>query len=154
MDEPAQRFAQLCDEHIQTVYGFFAYRLVSRGDAEYLTAQTFEQALGAWESFDASQVEPELWLLSIARNLLIDHDRAAVPTAEQLGTDPELEAALARLDDREREVLALRFGADLTGADIAALTGLSVTDAQQITSRSLRRLRGELGAPTTGQRRQ
>ena len=61
-----------------------------------------------------------------------------------LGLDPDLEAALARLDDRERELLALRFGGDLNGPEIAGLTGLSLANVQQILSRTLRRLRHEL----------
>ena len=56
----------------------------------------------------------------------------------------ELANALARLSDRDREVLALRFGADLTGPEIAALTGLKLGNVQQILSRCLRRLRRAL----------
>jgi DNA-directed RNA polymerase specialized sigma24 family protein len=41
-------------------------------------------------------------------------------------------------------VLALRFGGDLTGPEIAELTGLTLSNVQQILSRSLRRLRAEL----------
>lgn len=165
MNESAERFARLYDEHIWTVYGFFGYRLGSREDAEDLTQQTFERALKAWERFDERRAGPATWLMSIARNLLIDHHRAdrsdrVEPIGEEglrpehqpagedpghsVGLDPELETALSRLNDREREVLALRFGADLTGPEIAGMTGLSVANVQQILSRSLRRLRGEL----------
>jgi DNA-directed RNA polymerase specialized sigma subunit len=38
-------------------------------------------------------------------------------------------------------VLALRFGGDLGGPQIAELLGLTLANVQQITSRSLRRLR-------------
>jgi RNA polymerase sigma factor (sigma-70 family) len=63
-----------------------------------------------------------------------------------LGVSPELEAALATLPDRQREILALRFGGDLTGPEIAELTGLSLANVQQILSRSLRQLRANLDA--------
>jgi RNA polymerase sigma factor (sigma-70 family) len=53
----------------------------------------------------------------------------------------ELNHALAELTEREREVLALRFGGDLTGAEIAELLELTVANVQQITSRALRKLR-------------
>lgn len=147
MDESAERFAQVYDEHVGTVYGFFAYRLGSREDAEYLTRQTFEHALEAWDGFDAGLVSPSAWLLTIARNLLGVHGGTAEPSVEGVGADPQLEAAVARLNDREREVLALRFGADLSGAEIGGLTGLGVTDVQRITSLSLRRLQGEVASP-------
>lgn len=64
-----------------------------------------------------------------------------------LGLEPELGRALSALSDREREILALRYGADLRSPDIATLMGLSVSNVQQITSRSLRRLRAALEPP-------
>ena len=54
--------------------------------------------------------------------------------------DPQLAAALQRLERREREAIALRFGGDLRNAEIAELLGVSVANAQQILSRALRRL--------------
>ena len=62
----------------------------------------------------------------------------------------ELIEALTHLSDRDREVIALRFGGDLTGPEIAAVLDLSLANVQQILSRSLRKLRGLLepeGAP-------
>lgn len=167
MDEPVEQFARLYDEHVWTVYGFFGYRLGSREDAEDLTQLTFERALKAWKRFDPERAGPGTWLLAIARNLLIDHHRADrsdrtssldeglapehEPVAEMTdtvhGLDPDLERALARLDSRERELLALRFGGDLNGPEIAGLTGLSLANVQQILSRALRRLRRELDDP-------
>lgn len=164
MDEPVEQFARLYDEHVWTVYGFFGYRLGSREDAEDLTQLTFERALKAWGRFDPERAGVGTWLLAIARNLLIDHHRAdrserleplgdgLHPEHEPaggmpetvLGLDPELEAALGRLDDRERELLALRFGGDLNGPEIAGLTGLTLANVQQILSRTLRRLRADL----------
>ena len=164
MDEPVEQFARLYDEHVWDVYGFLGYRLASREDAEDLTQLTFERALKAWDRFDPARASAGTWLVAIARNLLIDHLRAdrsdrVEPLDEELapefepsdgipemilGLDPDLQAALVRLDDRERELLALRFGGDLTGPEIAELTGLSLSNVQQILSRTLRRLRREL----------
>jgi DNA-directed RNA polymerase specialized sigma subunit len=45
------------------------------------------------------------------------------------------------LTERDREVLALRFGGDMTGPEIAKLLNLSLANVQQILSRSLRKLR-------------
>ena len=66
---------------------------------------------------------------------------------EQRSTaSPELAGALAQLSDRDREVIALRFGGDLTGPEIAELMDLSLANVQQILSRSLRKLRALLEA--------
>jgi RNA polymerase sigma-70 factor (ECF subfamily) len=151
------------DEHAWRIFGFFAYRVGSRADAEDLTQQTFERALRAWERYDERRASMASWLLAIARNLMIDHYRASslrdhvpldevgegslpqVPGPElRLGIGPELALALAQLSDREREILALRFGGDLAGPEIAEVVGLSYVNVQQITSRALRRMRAVL----------
>lgn len=159
-------FASAYDEHVWHVYAYFAYRLSSRDDVEDLTQLTFERALRAWDRFDARRGAVATWLLTIARNLLVDHYRRdhsrheepigggeggeallgyQEPAEHGLGISPDLAAGLERLGQREREVIALRFGGDLSGPEIAELTGLSLANVQQILSRSLRRLRAELG---------
>lgn len=152
-------FAEAYDVHVDTVYGFFAYRVRSRDDAEDLTQRTFERALGAWQRFEPERAPVGVWLLAIARNLLVDHYRADRSPLQQpldevdegqlgselaapdLGIDPELAGALATLSPRDREIVALRFGGELSGPEIAELTGLALANVQQILSRSLRRLR-------------
>ena len=158
-------FTRAYDEHVWQVYGYFGYRLRSREEAEDLTQLTFERALKAWGRYDSKRASVGTWLMVIARNALIDHYRSSAgprqePLSDEqaetgalghepadqraLGISPELEDALALLGERERELLALRFGADLSGPEIAELTDLSLANVQQILSRSLRRLRSEL----------
>jgi RNA polymerase sigma-70 factor, ECF subfamily len=157
-----EEFGRVYDEHVWDVYGFFGYRVGSREEAEDLTQITFERAVKAWSRFDRRRASPRTWLMAIASNLLFDHNRRrdAAPTdaasdesldahpapdsERELGISSQLEAALAHLGDRERELIALRFGGDLSGPEIAELTGLSLANVQQILSRSLRRLRSEL----------
>jgi len=162
--EETREFADAYDEHVWDVYGFLGYRLNSREEAEDLTQATFERALRAWSRFDPSRASVKTWLLAIARNVLIDHYRsdrsgsqlplpdedeanratAALADDPVLGPEPELARALSRLSDRERDLIALRYGGDMTGAEIAELTGLTLANVQQILSRSLRRLRIDL----------
>jgi RNA polymerase sigma-70 factor (ECF subfamily) len=155
-------FTEIYDEQLDRVYGFIAYRVSSRADAEDLTQQTFERALSHWADFDLRRASVTTWLLSIARNAVIDYYRASrrsetglddVAESElpsmgapepDLGISPELGAALATLSDRERELIALRFGADLSGPELARLTGLTLANVQQILSRAMRKLRAVL----------
>jgi RNA polymerase sigma factor (sigma-70 family) len=157
-----EEVAELYEEHVWGVYAFFSYRLGSRADAEDLTQLTFERALRAWERYDPERASPRTWLMSIASNLLIDHyrrdrssrqepiedyhlSRGELLTGDQdVGLSAELAAALDELGDRERELIALRFGGELTGPEIAELTGLSLANVQQILSRSLRKIRARL----------
>ncbi len=157
MNRENSEFARVYDEHVWRVYGFLAYWLPDRESAEDLTQSTFERALRAWARFDPRRASERTWLLTIARNLLIDHHRRdrsdrtepieerLLPTVsgpeERAAISPELADALAQLGEREREILALRFGGDLSGPEIAELLDLSLANVQQITSRSLRKLR-------------
>lgn len=152
-------FEKIYDEHVWSVYAFFSYRLGTREDAEDLTQLTFERALKSLSRYDPSRGSHKTWLMAIASNVLIDSGRrtkvrpfdatdpsklAELGLAREepdYGIGADLESALASLGQREREVLALRYGADLTGPEIAELTGLSLSNVQQITSRALRRLR-------------
>jgi RNA polymerase sigma-70 factor (ECF subfamily) len=158
-------FSETVEEHIGDVYAFFAYRVGPQADAEDLTQTTFERAYRAWGSYDAARGSARTWLLAIARNLLVDHYRSSGSRREQPlgeehdvqapeldpapGLDPALAGALEALAERDREILALRYGADLSGAEIASLTGLTLANVQQILSRSLRRLRSELDRPAS-----
>ncbi len=157
-------FGETYEEEMPRVYGYIAYQVSQREEAEDLTQQTFERALSHWDEFDEQRATIGTWLLAIARNLVVDYYRSrarrrgALPLDElsetheepfdigdhELGIGAELEAALASLGERERELIGLRYGADLSGPQIAALTGLSVANVQQILSRTLRRLRAEL----------
>jgi RNA polymerase sigma-70 factor, ECF subfamily len=147
-------------EHVSAVFAFFAYS-VTRETAEDLTASTFERVIRAWGDFDPRRGSERAWLLAIAKNLLTDHyrrqsHRDTISTDEHPGLlegvsgDEWLDRSLTRADlhewldglgQREREILALRYGADLPAAEIADLTGLTAANVHQIVSRSLRRLR-------------
>ena len=158
MNHGRSDFARVYDEHVWVVYGFLAYRLGNRDVAEDLTQTTFERALRAWSRFDPRRASERTWLVAIARNALIDHLRRAertraeplderllsqlAPADESPTRSPELVDALAQLPERERELVALRYGGDLTGPEIAKLLGLSLANVQQINSRALRKLRG------------
>lgn len=161
----AVTLAEVYDQHVWRIYAFFAYRLGTREDAEDLTQATFERAARAFGRYDARKASPLTWLMAIAQNLLIDHFRRRAGERTRslepedlespplrvtpiddfsLGLDPGLAAALSLLTDREREIVALRYGGDLSCPEIARLKDLTLANVQQILSRSLRRMRAAL----------
>jgi len=138
---------------IPRVYSYAAYRIGYGPDAEDITSETFERALRYRDSFDARRGDPAAWLIGIARRCIADAAlKRETPTdqlPEQLvaGHDEEslrrleLRAAVARLEARDRELVALRYGADLTAKQIGELLGLKTNTIEVALHRVLARLR-------------
>jgi RNA polymerase sigma-70 factor (ECF subfamily) len=147
-------------EQLPRVYNFFRYRCGPGADVEELTARTFEKAWRARHRYRRDLAAFGTWLLSIARNVAIDEFRAkrahlpleAAAGVEAAGRSPEdaavlesdaarLAALLARLPDRERELLSLKYGGGMTNREIAASTGLSESNVGTILHRAVQALR-------------
>jgi RNA polymerase sigma-70 factor (ECF subfamily) len=146
-------------EQLPRVYNFFRYRLGNSADVEDLTSRTFEKAWRARHRYRRDVAGFSTWLLSIARNVAIDHARAHRPLVPledvspvASGVTPEdhvvqqsdgarLAMLLSTLPERERELLALKYGAGMTNRAIAAATGLSESNVGTIVHRATQTLR-------------
>jgi RNA polymerase sigma-70 factor, ECF subfamily len=143
---------------IRRVYSYVAYRIGDGPDAEDVTSDVFERAVRYSKSYDAARGGPLPWLLGIARRCIDDLGRKATPMFE-LEDDgrvaPEdvaseavrrlsISAAVRRLDDRSQDLLALRFGADLSARQIGDVLGLRTNAVEVALHRTLARLRSDL----------
>lgn len=146
-------------EQLPRIYNFFRYRVGAGPVAEDLTAATFEKAWRARDRYRRDRAAFGTWLIAVARNVAIDHfrsARASVPLEEAAGIpggpNPEeiaerrsdedrLGRLLARRTEREREILALKYGAEYTNRDIARVTGLSESNVGTILHRAVQALR-------------
>jgi RNA polymerase sigma-70 factor (ECF subfamily) len=150
---------------IRRVYSYVAYRIGDGPDAQDVTSETFERALRGRATYDPSKGTPVAWLLGIARRCLAEAmSSRPVPVAEPPETasdDPmeasvrrlTLAAALAALDERDQELIALRYGADLTARRIGEVLGLRTNAVEVALHRALARLRELLEggrSPETG----
>ena len=152
---------QVYAEQLPRVLNFFRYRLGDTAEVEELTARTFEKAWRARHRYRRDIAGFSTWLLTIARNVAIDHLRgrrrveplefaAGVPasddTPEQLAVAhsnaERLAALLATLPPRQRELIAMKYGADMTNRAIARATGLSESNVGTILHRAVESLRG------------
>jgi RNA polymerase sigma factor (sigma-70 family) len=144
---------------IRRVYAYVSYRVGAGPHAEDITSEVFERALRYRHSFDGRRGDAAAWLVGIARRCIADHVAApAEVTIEGVaGTAGgyedsslsrlDLQRAVAALDDRDRELVALRYGADLTARQIAELLGQRVNTIEVALHRTLGRLREELERP-------
>jgi RNA polymerase sigma-70 factor (ECF subfamily) len=142
---------------IRRVYAYVAYRIGDGADAEDVTSDTFERALRYRKSYDASRGEPLSWLLGIARRCI---DDLFTRRLELVANPPEISApgdleedtarrlglvtAMSGLGDRDRELIALKYGADLTARQIGELLGLQTNAVEVALHRALGRLREAL----------
>jgi RNA polymerase sigma-70 factor (ECF subfamily) len=130
-------------------------------EAEDLTAATFEKAWRHRRRYRRDVAAFSTWLLAIARNVARDHfrrekrqairqmERARPETSsveeisERKDNVVRLRALLVRLPDRERDLVALKYGAGMTNRGIAEVSGLSETNVGTILHRVVTRLREE-----------
>ena len=142
---------------IRRVYAYVAYRIGDGPDAEDITSETFERALRYKKSYDARKGEPVAWLIGIARRCIEGRPPTLEVSSERLERADErdleddalrriaLSSAVGRLEERDRELIALRYGADLTARQIAELQGAKTNAVEVALHRALTRLRGHFG---------
>jgi RNA polymerase sigma-70 factor (ECF subfamily) len=144
---------------IRRVYAYVAYRIGDGADAEDVTSEAFERALRYRSSFDPRRGDATAWLIGIARRCIADAAlRGDLPTDDIPETpvdgheEPslrrlELHAALAHLEERDRELISLRYGADLTSKQIGELLELRTNAVEVALHRALGRLRNLMEPP-------
>jgi RNA polymerase sigma-70 factor (sigma-E family) len=145
-------FEESFDTLYSRAYGVAFQLLGVRTEAEDVAQETLARAFVHWRKVHAY---PEAWVVRVASNLSIDTWRqnrrfrnAAAPDSLTPGPDAarvDLHAALRRLSRRQREVLVLRFLADLPEADVAETLGCSVGSVKVHASRGLAALRVSMG---------
>jgi RNA polymerase sigma-70 factor (ECF subfamily) len=158
-----QDFTRLYNDHAQPLFAFLSYRTGDSVLAEDLMADTFEQAYKARRRYDPRRASERTWLYAIALNRVRDSARRSAVESRALARigapdDSLAETALAalerkealrealdRLSVKEREALALRFGADLPLAEIASLVDDPQSTVEARIYRGLRKLRDLLG---------
>ena len=164
-------FAALYDLYVARVYAFCAVHSASREEAEDLTAQTFERALGAIGRYEERGAPFSAWLLRIAANAAInrgrrpadvplsragtsgDADAGAAPAVEDTRAEEWvdeweradwIEEHLATLSADGQRVVRLRFYDDLSFDDVAARMDRSEGAVKQLLRRTLTALRGHI----------
>jgi RNA polymerase sigma-70 factor (sigma-E family) len=159
--EPSPGFDAAFNDLYRLAYRV-AYRILGdRGDAEDVAQEALARAALRWARLED---RPEGWVTRVASNLAIDRvrrrSRAQPPMTGPMGlVDPllgergDLVAALRRLPRRQRQVVVLRFLADLTEVQVALEMGCSVGSVKSHGARglaSLRRHLSETGSESGG----
>jgi RNA polymerase sigma factor (sigma-70 family) len=163
-------FAAIYDHYFPRVYNYARYRVGDAGVTDEITARVFERALARIDSYRPKQAPFSAWLFGIARNTvnqhlrtqkrrrwisldLVSNRRSASPDPEEVliqsETHSELIEAISQLNERERDILALKFASGMTNRHIAKLNGLGESNVSVILYRSIRKLRDQLKSRET-----
>jgi RNA polymerase sigma-70 factor, ECF subfamily len=156
-------FAALYRRYLRRVYRYLLTYAEREEDAADLTQHVFLRVLEALPAYSDRGTPFAAWLFRIARNAATDayrRRRKAIPwehVPESLlplaGQDPlaasirrealnELRVLVAQLDPEKQELLALRFAAGLTSAEIGSIVGKSEAAVKRQLSRTIASLRG------------
>ena len=157
----AETFEDLYRRTFPRVYAYVASLVRDQSAAEEVTAQAFERAYRKRGSYRPRRGSPEAWLFGIARNAALDELRRLKRRAP-LEVDPEdddavapedhaegvvrretVRAALASLDPRERELVALKYRGGLSNVEIARVLGMSESNVGTRLHRAMETLRRE-----------
>lgn len=162
--------ADLYTDHVAMVYGYL--RACGVPDPDDLTSDVFIGMLRGLDRFHGDHAAFRRWLMTIAHRRLVDQQRrwyrnridliepgdlerdGSSPLATELDAleiDRELVMAFAELTEAQREVLALRFVADLSLEEVSGITDRPVAAVKSLQSRGLAALRKRVPNPTARQ---
>jgi RNA polymerase sigma-70 factor, ECF subfamily len=141
------------------VYRYFRTRTGSADDADDLTQQTFTNAWRAFSQSSHGCDATAAWIFTIARHVAVDHYRharfrkwfrlevdehAAAEDVESMVLGAEdnhlIYQLVSELPKGKRDLIALRFAAELTIPEIARVTGRTPEATRKQISRTLERL--------------
>ncbi len=151
-------------EYLPRIYNFVRYRVEDNQVAEDLTSAAFERAWRSRASYRHDLAAFNTWLFTIARNLVTDHYRTrkvnvsledtVISTQPRVVEDEverneefrRLHVALWTLGERERDLLALKYGAGCNNREISRIMKLGESNVGTIAQRAVARLRAQLDA--------
>lgn len=162
-----EAFGELYDRYADIVYRFIYYRVYDRALAEDFTSDTFLRALRRIGSVNYQGRDIGAWLITIARNIVLDHAKSArtrlevmtaqapeadtrtTPSPEEAVVDAEtyqlLLAAIAELNPEQRECVTLRFIQGLSVSETAARMGKNDGAVKALQHRAIRKLADLVG---------
>ena len=150
---------------LPAVLNYFRLRLRFAEEAEDLTSATFERAWRKRHLYDRRRGSTKTWVLAIAARVnasslrrkplpqtgihleILDDRRPDPAECAELAEERRLLTdAMCSLNDRERSVVGMKFGADATNSTIARAHGISETNVGTILHRAVHKLKTEMQA--------
>lgn len=157
----SEAFSLIYREYVEQVFRYACIRVGRDEQAEDITQEVFIKALQNIKSYRYKGKSFASWLFRIAHNQIIDYYRQSnkyqqVPIMETLSsTDEEdpvislerraevstIKQAIEELPPRQKEIISLRFGAELSISETAQATGISEGSVKKLQHEAITRLK-------------
>lgn len=158
-DGDKEAFGHIYEILLDPIYKYLYWNLGSREDAEDLTEEVFLRCLVHIEAFNPKRGPFKAWAFRIAHNAMTDYHRSrvrrrqeelreeledgTVPTVERLEEEEKaaaIRAALQELTPVQRQVVVMKYFAEMSNAEVAKALGRSEGAVNAIQHRALRRM--------------
>lgn len=156
--EQSEIISRIYREYHGKLYKYTFYRVGDPALAEDLVSEVFAKVLEKYHTYDPAKAKFSTWLYTIANNTISNYrkknlrhtsiDLAQVELKYRMEDaiyKKELKEMLIqatlKLDERQRNIIALKFGAGETNREIARLLDLTESNVGTILYRSLQQLR-------------
>ena len=157
--EQSDFISSLYNDYYAKIYKYTLYRVGDHSTAEDLVSEVFEKVLLKYYTYNPNKAKLSTWIFAIVNNTIINHHKKNQYCAQTVNLEmmdsryrlddtiieQELKEHLLKsimaLDDRQRNVIALKFGANLTNREIAQIMDLTESNVGTILYRSLKRLK-------------
>ena len=156
----AHRFGQLYERYADRIYAYALSRTGSPEAADDIVGETMISALENIQRFDPERGAFTTWIFTIASRRIADQQRAyhrawryvtarwrsdppamdPSEWAERADQSARVRGTIQRLSGSHREVVSLRYVADLPIAEIAALLGISEAAVKMRLNRALKNI--------------
>lgn len=152
-------FGELYERYYARIYRYVFHRVGNSVDAEDVTAVVFMKALEALPSYQSRRNGFAPWIFRIARNAVVDHyrrrrkqssfdeldgeAREGDPIVNALGNErrEELRMLVRHLSAEQRDVILMRYAADLSFGEIAATLKKKEPAIRMLLHRGLKKLK-------------
>jgi RNA polymerase sigma-70 factor (ECF subfamily) len=156
-----EAFGDLYERYVGRIYSYIYHRTGNAADAEDLAERVFLQALTHLPNYTYRGLPFSVWLFRIAHNLVANwyRDRGRARTVsldgvmamahdvdrmEQVEEATVVRRVVARLAPDRQQLLLLKFGQELSHAEIGQIMGRSEGAVKALLHRTLKAMKEEL----------
>ena len=156
-------FESLYGEFFPKIYNYIFYRLLDRDQTDDLVSEVFTRAFEKLDTYDERKAQFSTWIFTIARNALIDEQRRKKEIASLDADVPDIPSSvdvqmafiqgeerkalyslIAKMNERDRDIIAMKYFAGMTNRKIAAELGMNESTVSSVVYNAMSKLRSGL----------